>query len=485
MAEKLNLPTKLAVEAEIARRSLSGFARVTQPNFELSKFHTNYYAVLELFARGVIKKLIVSIPPQHGKSLGSSILLPAYMLGLNPDLKICIASYSLSLAAKFNRSVQRIISSNKYSRIFPQTRIKTGQAEREYVRTAENFDVVNHLGGVLSVGREGPLTGNRVDVMILDDIYRDAMEANSQIVRKNAWEWYTSVVRTRLHNDSAELIVFTRWHRQDIVGLISEHEPVVQLKSLTEDFDAHKWYVLNFQAIKDGEPFELDMRAKGEALWEERHSIESLDVKRRLDPHIFEALYQGNPVSSEGLLYGDNFKTYSQLPENIHKRSSYTDTADTGDDYLCSVCYIIDNEKVIYITDVVFTRLGMEVTESAVAAMLSRNQTRKAWIESNNGGRGFARSVQALAPECDVEWFFQSANKESRILTNSSSVLKHIRMPQDWAVRWSEFYQELTLYRRSFRANRNHDAADVLTGIIEREIFSAKRSTFGAVGFAR
>jgi predicted phage terminase large subunit-like protein len=143
------------------------------------------------------------------------------------------------------------------------------------------------------------------------------------------------------------------------------------------------------------------------------------------------------------------------------------------------------NEKVIYVTDVVFTRLGMEVTESAVAAMLSRNQTRKAWIESNNGGRGFARSVQALAPECDVEWFFQSANKESRILTNSSSVLKHIRMPQDWAVRWSEFYQELTLYRRSFRANRNHDAADVLTGIIEREVFSAKRSTFGAVGFTR
>ena len=73
MAQKLNLPTKLAVEAEVARRSLAGFARTTQPNFELSKFHASYYAVLELFARGVIKKLIVSIPPQHGKSLGSSI----------------------------------------------------------------------------------------------------------------------------------------------------------------------------------------------------------------------------------------------------------------------------------------------------------------------------------------------------------------------------------------------------------------------------
>lgn len=485
MSDKLNLPSKLAVEVEIARRSLAGFAKINQPFFELSQFHSSYYAVLELFAKGRIKKLIVSIPPQHGKSLGSSILLPAYMLGLNPNLKICIASYSLSLAAKFNRSIQRIISSNKYRRIFPQTRIKTGQAEREYVRTAENFEIIDHSGGVLSVGREGPLTGNRVDVMILDDIYRDAMEANSQIIRKNAWEWYTSVVRTRLHNDSAELIVFTRWHRQDIVGLIAEHESVVKLNSLSEKFNPNVWYLLNFQALKDDEPFELDMRARGEALWEERHSRELLEVKRRLDPHIFQALYQGNPVSVEGLLYGDNFKIYSKLPENIHRRASYTDTADTGDDYLCSVCYVVDNESIIYVTDVVFTRLGMEVTENAVAAMLSRNQTRKAWIESNNGGRGFARSVQALVPECDVEWFFQSANKESRILTNSSSVLKHIRMPSDWAVRWCEFYQELTLYRRTFRANRNHDAADVLTGIIEREIFSTKRTAFGAVGFAR
>jgi predicted phage terminase large subunit-like protein len=126
----------------------------------------------------------------------------------------------------------------------------------------------------------------------------------------------------------------------------------------------------------------------------------------------------------------------------------------------------------------------MEFTETAVAVMLKRNETRKAWIESNNGGRGFARSVQSLVPECDVEWFFQSANKESRILTNSSSVLKHIRMPSDWAVRWSEFYREITLYRRTFRANRNHDAADVLTGIIEREIFTPTRKRMGVVGFS-
>ncbi len=481
---ELKLPSKIDVAAEMARRSLVGFAKINQPNFVLSDFHSSYYAVLELFAQGVIKKLIISIPPQHGKSLGSSILLPAYMLGLNPNLKICIASYSLALASKFNRSVQRIISTNSYKQAFPETRLKSNQTEREYIRTAEQFEIVNCQGGVLSVGREGPLTGNRVDVMILDDIYRDAMEANSQIIRRNAWEWYTSVVKTRLHNHSSELIVFTRWHRQDIVGMIAEYEKIVPLKTISDKFENDVWYSLNFKAIKEDDPFELDQRKRGEALWPQRHSISLLETKRRLDPQTFESLYQGNPISIEGLLYGDNFKTYADLPETISKRASYTDTADTGDDYLCSVCYVVDTDDVIYVTDVVFSKLEMEFTETAVAVMLKRNETRKAWIESNNGGRGFARSVQSLVPECDVEWFFQSANKESRILTNSSSVLKHIRMPSDWAVRWSEFYREITLYRRTFRANRNHDAADVLTGIIEREIFTPTRKRMGVVGFS-
>ena len=90
---------------------------------ELSPFHRSYYSVLEAFAQGRIRKLIVSVPPQHGKSVGATTLLPAYLLGLDPDTRIAIASYSGTLASKFNRRVQRIIDSREYKELFPETTI--------------------------------------------------------------------------------------------------------------------------------------------------------------------------------------------------------------------------------------------------------------------------------------------------------------------------------------------------------------------------
>ena len=186
------------------------FARQMFPFLTVGRFHAAYYRVLEAFARGKIRRLIVTIPPQHGKSLGATTLLPAYMLGLDPELKIAIASYSASLANRFNRRVQRLIDSQAYAALFPETTVKRAGARSEYVRTADCAEIVGHQGEVMSVGREGSLTGNRVDVLILDDLYKDAMEANSPVVRENCWEWYTSVARTRLHKVSRELVVFTR-----------------------------------------------------------------------------------------------------------------------------------------------------------------------------------------------------------------------------------------------------------------------------------
>ncbi len=111
----------------------------------------------------------------------------------------------------------------------------------------------------------------------------------------------------------------------------------------------------------------------------------------------------------------------------------------------------------------------MEVTEQLVASMLVDSDTRSARIESNNGGRGFARSVQRLAPRVKVEWFHQSGNKEARILSHSATAMHIIRFPRGWAQRWPELYTHLTTYRREFRSNRWHDAADVVTGIVEVE----------------
>lgn len=461
------------------------FASEVYPFLEFAPFHRTYYAILDAFAKGRIRRLIVSVPPQHGKSVGATTLLPAYMLGLDPDMRIAIASYSGTLASKFNRRVQRIIESREYGSIFPDTTIKRGTKPSGYIRTSDEVEIIDHKGELISVGREGSLTGNRVDCFILDDLYKDAMEAQSPVVRENCWEWYTSVVRTRMHNNSRELIVFTRWHEEDLIGVLGRTEPFRELHSWSDidEVGDNEWLVLNFEALKSSPATEIDPRAEGEALWPEQQSRELLLSKRRLDPVRFEAMYQGHPSSKEGLLYGDGFREYSMLPRDVVARSNYTDTADTGDDYLCSIDYVVDTDGVIYVTDVVYSCESMEHTERLVAAMLKREGIRLANIESNNGGRGFARSLQRLVPATKIEWFHQSANKEARILSNSATVLHTVRMPEDWCVRWPEFYAHLTTYKRLFRANRHDDAADALTGIVEREVTASSSGRWQRMRF--
>ncbi|MCL2560738.1 MAG: phage terminase large subunit [Rikenellaceae bacterium] len=448
------------------------FASAVLSYIKPTPFHSTYYRVLERFARGDIRKLIVSVPPQHGKSLGASILLPAYILGQNPDCKIAIASYNATLASRFNKRVQRILDSEKYIALFPDTRIKPPGGKSEYVRTSTQTEIIGRSGELFSVGREGSLTGNEVDLFILDDLYKDAMEANSPVVRENCWEWYTSVVRTRLHNDSSELIVFTRWHEDDLIGKILAKEPHTLLREWgdIDTLPPQRWLVVNFEALKEGLPTEIDPRDEGEALWPQKHSRTLLLEKRALDAARFDCMFQGRPSHPGGLLYGSDFRTYNAISEEIVRKGCYVDTADLGDDYLCAVCYDIGLSGTIYITDVVYSRERMEVTERLVADMLVHCETRIAFVESNNGGRGFARAVSALARHVRLEWFHQSGNKEARILTNSATVIHCLRMPSDWAARWPEFHNHLVTYRRLFASNRWHDAPDVLTGIVEREV---------------
>jgi predicted phage terminase large subunit-like protein len=270
------------------------------------------------------------------------------------------------------------------------------------------------------------------------------------------------------------LIVFTRWHEEDLIGMLTRREPVVEFTrwSQLDDLPVGTWLHLNFEALKTCEPSQIDPRCRGDALWEGMHSAKLLQSKRKLDPQRFECMYQGRPSSREGLLYGDNLLEYDTLPHEIVRMANYTDTADMGDDYLCSICYAVDPDGVIYVTDAVYSREPMEVTEKLVGAMLVESGTRQAAIESNNGGRGFARAVQALAQGVRVEWFHQSGNKEARILSNAATVIHTVRFPRGWIRRWPELYTHLTTYRRQFRSNRWHDAADVLTGLVERETSS-------------
>ncbi len=457
-----------------ARHDLTSFTKAVFPKFHRTDFHLTYYHILDKFAKGEIKRLIVSVPPQHGKSLGSSKMLPAFLFGINPDAKIAIASYNTTFAKKFNREIQRTLEDSVYQEIFPNTRLNSSNVvtvSSNYLRNASEFEIVGHNGGLKAVGRGGPLTGNPVDIIIMDDLYKDYAEGNSPVIRDAVWDWYTSVVRTRLHNDSQELIVFTRWHEDDLIGRLERVEKVKTRTNLDdlEEADETVWLKINFEAIKTGTPTEIDPREVGEPLYPKRHKISKLIADRSSDPVKFDALYQGNPISAAGLLYGANWKTYTTMPENIIVRKNYTDTSDTGSDYTCSINYDVSALGLLYVTDVVYTDQAMEVTEPLVTDLLIKNSVSYADIESNSGGRGFARKIYELTKgKIAINTFHQSANKESRIISNAATVMQKIVFPEDWHIRWSEFYSHTTRFKRNFKANKHDDAPDVLTGIIEK-----------------
>ena len=155
------------------------------------------------------------MPPQHGKSEGSTRRLPSYVLGRKPDTKIAVVSYNAPKARKFNREIQRVIDSPEYHEIFPDTCLNSSNVTTvagAWLRNADEFEIVGRRGSVKTVGVGGPLTGEPVDMLIMDDIYKDAKSAWSPVVREAIEDWYDTVAETRLYNDSQQLIVFTRWH---------------------------------------------------------------------------------------------------------------------------------------------------------------------------------------------------------------------------------------------------------------------------------
>ena len=253
-----------------------------------------------------------------------------------------------------------------------------------------------------------------------------------------------------------------------MIGRIEKAETVKTINSLNEVDGSEQWIKINFEAIKTDQPTELDPRNKGESLWPKVHSIDKLNKDREFDPVKFQCLYQGNPRNVEGLLYSE-FKTYRELPEGLII-NNYTDTADTGNDYLCSVVYGVDSQRFVYVIDILYTQDSMERTELELSEMLKKYPVSRAYIESNNGGRGFSRVIQNNAPSSlKVIPFAQTQNKESRIFSNSAQVNNRVMMPDGWHVKFPGFYNHVSDYKKMFKANKYDDCADVLTGIIEKE----------------
>jgi len=456
-----------AILKDMSSDHLLQFTFATMPNFKPAEFHRRYYSYLNEFAHGKIKKLMVFMPPQHGKSEGSTRRLPSFILGRNPDKKIAIVSYAASKARKFNREIQRVIDSQEYKEIFPETRLSggLGGAQVGYIRTSDECEIVGYEGGFKTVGVGGPLTGDPVDILLMDDLYKDAKTAWSPTIRENVSDWYDTVAETRLHNDSQQLIVFTRWHENDQAGRLIAAQGVYDPVTNPDG-----WVIVIFQAIKKGKPTDYDPREEGEALWPEKHNLAKLELARKRNNHVFESLYQQDPKPVEGLMYGP-FRTYEVVPHTKTQIiKNYTDTADTGSDYLCSISYV-ETEIGNYIIDVLYTQRPMEYTEVKTAENLTKHKVAVAIIESNNGGRSFQRAVES---QCRImhnnttgfTWFHQNDNKAVRIFTKSSEVQNLTFFPKGWDVMWPDFYKDLTSYMKEGK-NTHDDAPDALTGTVE------------------
>lgn len=476
--ELLELEKLLYLERiEKASNDLLSFTKATFNKFYASEFHKNYYNILDLFSKRKIKNLIISAPPQHGKSEGSSRRLPSFVVGKRPDDKIALVSYSATKAEKFGREIMSIMREPNYLDIFPNVNYPSKGYSGAKSNTNTTRESINSDGSMKFVGVGGGLTGETVDLLILDDLYKDWQDANSPIIQERVWDWYVSVAETRLNNDSQQLIVFTRWSENDLVaklediGKVKEYNGQLDFNDFLDNIKDDEFIKINFKAIKEDEPNQFDKREKGQALYPEKHSIKKLISAREKDPDKFDCLYQGDPVSKEGLLYSE-FKTYSEIPK-FKKIKNYTDTADTGSDKLCSIVYgvpLSETDNHLYILDLIYTDKPMEITEPLTADLIKRNNVNETKIESNNGGRSFARSVEKLVNKNNtISWFHQSANKESRIYSNSATVNRLIVFPDDWHIRWSDFYKDVTKYKKEFKANKHDDAADTLTGIIENE----------------
>ena len=454
----------------LGERNLLSFTRHTLPFFAPAPFHIAYYAVLTRFAMGEIKKLMITMPPQHGKSEGATRRLPAFVLGQDPDKRIAIVSYNAIKARKFNRELQRIMDDDRYYELFPQTLLagqasyqEQGRRSRNYARNSDECEIVGYQGSFKTIGVGGSLTGEPVDMLIMDDLYKDASSAWSPVIRQNVADWYDTVASTRLHNDSQQLLVFTRWHMEDLAGRLLEQEGVYDPIE-----NPQGWLLVSFPAIQNRPPSEQDPRAEGEPLWPERHSLEKLlEIKGR-SPTVFESLYQQNPQPSQGLMY-EEFTCYTDLPSRSYS-VAYIDAADSGADYLCALFYK-EAEDGNYITDVLYTKDPMEVTETTLTYMLQQHQVERCHIESNNGGNLFVSNLQQRSWDAGNRLtrfnpFHQNQNKTARIFAASASVQKLIKMPLDWKKRFPKFARDLTGYLR-VGTNAHDDAPDALTGSIE------------------
>ena len=461
-------------------------------SFIVAEHHKKMFEALQNVVDGNCKRLIINIAPRYGKTELVIKSFISWCFALNPKSRFLHLSYSDILVNDNSDTIRSIMMEQLYTTLFSQSALASekGSAKRWKTKAGGELYAVSTQGQVTGFGAGNVDIDPELDIMdggnnifafddhtnemlnmigattnvfqgaiVIDDPIKPE-DAESDIVRERINMRFENTIRNRTNSRNTPIIIIMqRLHEHDLCGYLQEIEP-------------DEWTVLSLPAIQtDPETGEEH------ALWPMKHTLEELYRMRALNPVVFDTQYMQDPTPKEGLMYADGFRTYrrEELPtgNKAIQKWNYTDTADTGADNLCSICFI-NTPEYVYVTDILFTDAPMEVTENKNAELLTRNQTIESLIESNNGGRGYARNVKRILRvemknfRCAIRTFTQTENKKTRIYTNSACVMNDILFPEGWEKKFPKFYNALMSYRKDNKKRNQHDdAPDALTGVYE------------------
>lgn len=447
----LDLQEHLANLARIrfARENFYAYCNLNAPDFYQPnrKYLIDLCDTLQEFYESDKRILVINMPPRFGKSR-TAVLFTQWLFGQSPAIKVMTGSYNETLSSTFAKQVRDKIAEKKtegvlsYCDIFPNTKMKRGEANASKW-TLDGSEQTNYL----ATSPGGTATGFGCNVMIIDDLIKNVEEAYNEATLQKQKDWFNNTMLSRTEKGFKLIIIMTRWATGDLAGYILENfDDVVHI---------------NYKAVQDD----------GTMLCEDILNIDDFKFKtKKMNIDIVKANYQQEPIDIKGRLYS-GFKTYVTPPAFKQVRC-YVDTADTGSDYLAGWVYGVTFANEAYILDLIYTKDGMEITEPQTAKMLFENAVNVAYIESNNGGRGFARSVERILRQTYntnktvIKWFHQSKNKTARILSNATWCMEHIYFPENWRDRYPEAYDHLMKYQKEGK-NAHDDIEDALTGIAE------------------
>jgi predicted phage terminase large subunit-like protein len=312
-----------------AQRDLIAFTEYTFPRYQAARHHRQIAAQLERLLTGEVDRLMLLVPPRHGKSELASRRFPAFYLGCHPDRQFLSISATADLAADFGRDVRNLISSPEYASMFDTLLAQDSSAKGKWHTSA---------GGLYyAVGIGGAVLGRGAHVMLIDDPFASMEEALSEVTRKNVWDWYTGTAYNRLMPGGAIVVINHRMHEDDLAGRLLAQQAA----------GGDKWEVVELPAIDD----------KGAALWPEAYPIKALErIRRNTQPRFWSALYQQRPAPEQGDYFqADWLRPYDKIPARetlqIYGASDYAVTADGGD-YTVHLVVGVDPSWRIYVLDI-------------------------------------------------------------------------------------------------------------------------------------